>query len=112
MVWNNSTSLIAGGVFALSILSAAPAAAFEDPKVVKAVAPEYPRAAERRQIEGFVTLKLSVDERGKVALVEVVEAEPAGVFDKAATEAVEKWKFESGKPADGLMKRVAFKLVD
>lgn len=103
-------------LFAAAIVSApflpAAAAAQDEPSLVKVVPPEYPRAAERRQIEGRVTVKFSVGADGSVSTAEVVAAEPAGVFDKAATEAVLKWKFESGKPIEGMTKSIDFKLVE
>lgn len=81
-----------------------------EPAVVKAYPPEYPRAAERREIEGEVIVSVNVDESGSVTAVNVVAADPAGVFDSAATDAVQRWKFESGKPFQGLKKKIVFKL--
>ncbi len=57
-------------------------------------APEYPRAAERRGVEGSVTVLFTVAADGTVSAVEVVTATPPGVFDRAALRAVESWRFE------------------
>lgn len=95
---------------ALVGVAAAPSASAQDPKLVKAVPPEYPRAAERRQLEGYVLVSFSVDASGKVSSAEVVEADPQGVFDRSAIEAVEQWRFESGTPADGVQKKISYKL--
>ncbi len=65
---------------------------------IEMVAPEYPRAAERRGVEGRVTVLYTVAADGSVATVEIVSATPAGVFDRAALRAVENWRFE---PAGG-----------
>ena len=88
---------------------ALPAAA--QPALVKQVAPEYPRGAERRSIEGQVTLNFDITDDGKVANVEVVDATPAGVFDKAAQKALEQWRFEKGQPGEGFEIAMDFKLT-
>ncbi len=98
-------------VAGLSLAGTTAAHAFE-PALVKQVAPKYPRAAERRSIEGTVTVNIDVDEAGKVAAVEVVEATPPGVFDRAALAAIERWEFEAGKPASNIQKQLSFKLAE
>lgn len=83
---------------------------FAEPALLKAMPPEYPRAAERREIEGFVIVSIDVDADGKVAAVSVVEADNPGIFDSSAVRAVERWKFEKGQPATGIIKKLQFKL--
>lgn len=56
--------------------------------------PQYPYRAQRRGTEGWVRLSFEVTEAGEVRDVVVMEAEPSGVFDRAAIRAVEKWKFK------------------
>lgn len=63
---------------------------------VAAVPPPYPREAAMNGIEGWVRLAVDIDERGRVRDVEVLSAEPRGVFDQAAVQAVRRW---SWKPA-------------
>ena len=87
------------------------AMAADGPSLVRAVPPEYPRAAERRELEGHVKVSFDVDESGSVSNVAVVQAEPAGIFDSAATRAVSRWKFESGQPTAGITKTIQFKLA-
>ncbi|MEM6409832.1 MAG: energy transducer TonB [Pseudomonadota bacterium] len=82
----------------------------DEPAVVKAVPPVYPRAAERRSMEGSVTVSVDVDDSGEVTAVSVVTSEPAGVFDSAAMKAVERWKFEQGKAKAGVVKVIRFQL--
>ena len=84
-----------------------PAAA--EPVLVKQVAPEYPRGAERRNLEGTVDLAFEVDGNGRVANVEVTGASMPGVFDSAAVEALEQWRFEEGNPGNGAL-TIAFQL--
>lgn len=66
------------------------------PKPVERVAPEYPSRARSKSIEGSVTLSVLVDESGAVRDVQVLEADPPGVFDDAARTAVQGWRFEPG----------------
>jgi TonB family protein len=60
----------------------------------KYVAPKYPRAAERRGDSGWVDVVFTVAVDGSVKDVEVRDSTPQGVFDRAASRAVEKWEFE------------------
>lgn len=57
------------------------------------VQPSYPPAAQTLGTEGTVELSFSVDSAGNVSDVEVVSANPAGVFEKAAIEAVSRWRY-------------------
>jgi TonB family protein len=60
----------------------------------KYVAPRYPRAAERRNISGWVDVVFTVTLSGSVTDIEVVGSEPGDTFVESATRAVEKWEFE------------------
>lgn len=53
----------------------------------------YPEAAYLRHIPGSVTLRVYINELGGVDAVDVVEAEPAGIFEPAAIDAVLKTRF-------------------
>jgi TonB family protein len=57
------------------------------------VAPEFPFAARQRAMSGWVDVQFTVETDGSVGDVAVVTAEPAGVFDQPATEAVRKWRY-------------------
>lgn len=70
------------------------------PRVLRRTPPQYPKAARARGATGRVVLQLLVDERGRVAEVRVVEAEPAGVFDEAAIAAARSWVFEPGREGE------------
>lgn len=61
--------------------------------VVK-VRPVYPTRAQQREIEGYVLVEFTIDELGRVVDVRVIEAEPRGVFDRAALEAVERFRYK------------------
>ena len=64
------------------------------------IQPQYPRRALRRNIEGEVVLAFTITPVGTVENVSVVHAAPPGVFDRAAKQAILKWKFKP-KVVDG-----------
>jgi protein TonB len=75
------------------------------------VVPEYPRAAQRRNITGWVDVSFTVTERGDVVNVGVMNAEPGAVFNEAATDAISQWRFEpSIENGVAVPKRVAVRL--
>ena len=63
--------------------------------------PVYPPHALRQRIEGWVEVEFTVSEQGATRDVDVVGAEPPGVFEAAATEAVAAWRFRP-RIANGL----------
>ena len=58
------------------------------------IQPKYPREALKDGKTGFVTVKLSVDEKGTVISAKIKESSPPRIFDAAVIEAVLKWKFK------------------
>ncbi|ALV05412.1 energy transducer TonB [Roseateles depolymerans] len=71
------------------------AGAHATPKIIKKVPPEFPAEAARQSISaGSVRAKMTIDPDGKVSGVEILEAEPRKVFDKAVTRALMDWRFE------------------
>lgn len=71
-------------------------------KRTKMATPTYPAEAKRKGIEGWVDVSFLVATDGSVQEVQVNKAEPQGVFDQAAMDAVKQWRFEpplrDGKP--------------
>lgn len=59
--------------------------------------PTFPARARSLDQSGSVTLSFVVDVDGSAQDVSVVTSEPPGVFDAAAIEAVESWRFEPGR---------------
>lgn len=78
------------GVFTLGQLDTPPA-------VIRQVRPEYPPEAQRRGIEGRVTVRLIVDKEGKPTQCAVQSAQPAGVFEKSALKAAGAMRFTPGR---------------
>lgn len=85
------------------------------------VAPEYPRRALARGVEGYVTVSYTVTETGRTANVVVLEAvtkdgEATSIFDRAAVAAAEQFKYEprveDGQPVPvyGVRNRFVFEL--
>jgi TonB family protein len=65
------------------------------PTLLSTSVPKYPWRARTRGIEGFVELAFSLDRKGNVVDVEVVDSLPEGIFDRAATKALKQWKFDA-----------------
>jgi TonB family protein len=57
------------------------------------VAPQFPIAARTRAVSGWVDVQFIVKTDGSVEDIAVVRAEPAGLFEESATEAVHKWRY-------------------
>ncbi|HTV51376.1 MAG TPA: TonB family protein [Steroidobacteraceae bacterium] len=74
---------------------AAPAApSGPTPKRTRYIAPEYPDDALDKRISGSVTIEFTVDEKGVPRNVHVTDSRPKGIFDRAAMNAVIRWRFE------------------
>lgn len=58
------------------------------------VAAIYPAEAQRRGTEGWVDVEFTIAPDGSTNSFVIKETEPAGVFDKAAVDALRKWRFE------------------
>lgn len=80
------------------------------------VAPQYPRRAQNRGIEGWVLLEFTVTENGSVSDVQVIQFEPSAVFNSAAINAAKKFKYKprivNGKPIPvaGVQHLISFRL--
>lgn len=88
-------------------------AANTGPEPTRRVAPDYPRAARLRGVEGWAVLDYRIDAAGKVVDVQVREAQPAGAFDLAARRALERWRYPVGAASAGtLTQRFDFVLAE
>jgi TonB family protein len=65
-------------------------------KLVKRVMPVLGSNVSRKA-SGFVVVRFTISEKGRVSDVNVVESTPPGVFDDAAQTAVRKWLYEPRK---------------
>jgi TonB family protein len=57
------------------------------------VAPQFPFAARTRAVSGWVDVQFILKTDGSVEDIAVIGAEPAGLFEESATEAVHKWRY-------------------
>jgi len=55
--------------------------------------PEYPRRAQSRGIEGWVQFEFTITPAGTVKDLKVIDSEPKGLFEDAATKAIMRWKY-------------------
>lgn len=71
-------------------------------RAIGRIEPAYPEEARRGNLEGSLKLMVKIDELGRVLSAEVVEARPAGVFDRAALDAFRQARFhpaiKDGRP--------------
>ena len=72
------------------------------PKILFNIPPKYPLSAKNDKIEGKVVLQFVIDSLGYPREPKVLSAEPEGVFDQAALDAVVEYRFQpaqkDGKP--------------
>lgn len=54
----------------------------------------YPRSARAQGVQGYVVLSLLISAAGEIEKVQVLEAEPSGIFEESAKEGVRNWRFE------------------
>lgn len=65
------------------------------PEIIREVKPDYPDAARRARVDGFVLLEGIVSTEGKVVDIKVLQSPPARYgFAEKAIEAVQKWLFK------------------
>ena len=68
-----------------------------DATVVSKVDPEFPREAVQAGADkGLVRARMTVDGSGEVVRVEILEAQPRRVFDRAVIKTLSQWKFNAG----------------
>lgn len=109
----NLTKTVSRGLLGLAAALALSMSAHATPKIVKKVPPEFPAEAARQSIsQGSVRAKMNIDPDGKVSGVEILEAEPRKVFDKAVTRALMDWKFEPSGQKETHEVKLVFKNED
>jgi protein TonB len=80
------------------------------------IEPDYPIRARQRGIEGWVVVGFTISKVGSIKNARVVAANPPDVFNKAAVQAVRKWKYnpkiKEGVPVErsGIQVRLDFEM--
>lgn len=67
------------------------------PRVLSRSPMQYPDAALRKKIKGYVVVNLLIDVDGSIEAAKVLQSSPAGVFDAAALSGIRSWRFAPGK---------------
>ena len=82
---------------ALGLATSASAQTVGDAKVVSRVEPGFPREAAQAGVDsGLVKARMTLDSGGNVTRVDIVEAKPMRVFDRAVVRALSGWRFSDG----------------
>lgn len=68
----------------------------QKPEVVYRADLEFPEEALDSNKSGYVTFGVFIDENGELKKVDVLDSHPKGIFERAATASIKRWKF---KPA-------------
>ena len=74
-------------------VSEVPTESDQSARVRRSVEPIYPISAQRNGIEGYVLLRLNIDENGRVKDVFVVDSDPIGIFERSARDAARRFEF-------------------
>lgn len=80
------------------------------PRLLRALQPQYPKKALEQGVAGWVDVEFTVDAEGRAQNIRVAGSEPASTFDSAAEAAVRRARFEPARTADGTAVPVASKL--
>lgn len=77
---------------------------------VSRIAPEFPREAISEGVDkGNVKVRLTIDKNGNVKQVDIIEATPRHLFDRAVRRALVQWKFPPGEDKRVAETEVVFK---
>ena len=72
--------------------------------------PEFPReAVVAGAASGMVKARMTIDATGEVTRVEIVDAQPRRVFDRAVVKTLSQWKFSPGGNGRSKEIEIAFK---
>jgi protein TonB len=68
------------------------------PKLLTRVDLEFPREARAAGVErGTVKARMTLDASGEVVKVDIVDATPRRVFDRAVVRALSQWRYDAGE---------------
>ena len=88
-----------------------------DVVALRKVDPKYPTKAVQAGLEGYVIMDVYIDATGSVTKASVIESKPKRIFERAALQAVKRYKFQpkmiDGKPQPQRAKqKIVFRLGD
>jgi len=64
------------------------------PRVIKRSPIVYPELARKQGVSGYVSMNVLINENGRVDDVQILQSEPAEVFDLMADSTIRQWQFE------------------
>ena len=79
------------------------------PRLLTRVEPKWPREAVLGNIEGRVRARLTLDARGQVTDVSVVDATPRRVFDRNVIDALQQWRYNEGAAGRTVETEISFR---
>jgi len=80
--------------------------------VLYRVTPSYPPGAKARGIQGWVQVEFTVTPAGTVSNARIVDANPKQIFDQAALDAIQRWRFKPAlKDGQPVEQKATLKLV-
>ncbi len=80
------------------------------PQRISTVNPAYPARALALHVEGRVQAKFDVDSSGAVSNIEIVSAQPRGMFDREVRQALKRWRYTPGHPSNGQTISIVFRI--
>lgn len=79
-------------------------------KLITRVDPDFPREAVQAGVDkGLVKARMTLDANGNVTRVEVVEAAPRRIFDRAVVRSLSQWRFTEGPSGRTVETEIEFK---
>ncbi len=60
------------------------------------IKPHYPLKAKHQKTEGALLMQFTVNPKGETQDIQIMEADPPGLFNASASEAIRQWKFNPG----------------